>query len=130
MEKSKSKGVNKLDKSITDVNEVNKIIVKNTTEEEPLVMNNSRIKVIKAPDYFKLFKCSKTFFNNLDMMYKGACKENVKGKYWKGFYDTIIKYNDKHYTTLSNVRIRGSINQVMREEEAKPNNLTVDTLSP
>ena len=45
-------------------------------------------------------------------------------------YDTITKYNEQHHTPLSNVNIIEAIDQVMREEEAESNNVTVDIFSP
>ena len=55
---------------------------------------------------------------------------NAKKKYWGEMYDTIIKYNDKHHTQLSNVNIRSAIDQVMREEEVKANNVPVYMFGP
>ena len=48
---------------------MNKTKVKDTKYEEPLVTDNSKIEVIKALGYFKLFECGKKFFNNLDAAY-------------------------------------------------------------
>ena len=73
------------------------------TKDEALVTDNL---VIKALGHFKLFKCGKTFFNNLDAMYDRACMENAKYKYWTEMYDTITNYNDWNHTPLSNTNIR------------------------
>ena len=94
------------------------IILKDKNDEEPLVTNNYIIEVIKAPGYFKLFNCGKTFFNNLDKMYECACMVNAKVKYWGEMYDTITNYNDHNYTPLSNVNIIEAIYQVMLEDQA------------
>ena len=77
-------------------------------------MDNSKIGVIKAPGYFKLFKCGKESLNNLDVTYDCAWMENAKNKYWGEIYDNIIKWNDQHHTPWSNVGIREPINQVTR----------------
>ena len=92
--------------SIIDANGVNTRKVKDTKDEEPLVKHNSKIKVIKAPGYFKLFKCDTHFFENLDVRYEQTCMANAKENGWGKLYDTIVKYNDKHHTPLSNVKIR------------------------
>ena len=51
---------------------VNTKKVKGTKDEEPSVTDNSKIGAIKVPGYFKLFKCSKKLFKNLDVTYKCA----------------------------------------------------------
>ena len=61
---------------------VNAKKVKDTKDEEHSVTNNSNIEVIKAPGYFKIFKCGKTFLNKLEATYERVCMENVKGEYW------------------------------------------------
>ena len=43
--------------------------------------------------------------------------------------DTITNYNDRNNIPLSNANIRESINQVILEEQAKADNITVDTFS-
>ena len=58
---------------LKSVNKVDTSKVKYKRDEEPLVTDNSKIEVIKAPGYFKLSECSKKFFNNLDATYKLAC---------------------------------------------------------
>ena len=94
--KSKSKGIT-VNAWYTDKSEskiVHKLYtrnVKDAKDEEPLVTDNSKIEVIKAPGYFKLFKCGKKFFNNMYTTYKCACMENDKGGYWGGMYETITK---------------------------------------
>ena len=45
-------------------------------------------------------------------------------------YDTITNHNDWNRTSLSNAKIRKSIDQVMLEEQAEANNVTVNTLIP
>ena len=70
-----------MDTSIIGADEVNTSKVKYTKDEEPLVTDNSKIKVIKALGYFKLFECGKKFFDNLDTTYKCACISNAKGNY-------------------------------------------------
>ena len=55
---------------------------------------------------------------------------NEKEKHWRGMYDTITKYNYKHSTQLSNVKITEVIDQVMVDEESEADNVTVDMLSP
>ena len=87
---------------IIDVNEVKKRRVKDTKYEEPSVTYNSNI---KAPGYFKLFECSKTFFNNMDATYKCAWMANEKKKYWAKMYDTITNYNDQNHIPLSNKKL-------------------------
>ena len=72
MDKSKSKITNKVDTSVVDLNKMNTGKVKYAKDEEPLVMDNSNIKVL---GYFKLFKCSKSVFNTLEATYKRACRE-------------------------------------------------------
>ena len=56
--------------------------------------------------------------------------ENAKEKYWGEMYDTMTKYNDQHHTPLSKVNIIEAIYQVMREEDAEENNVTVDMFFP
>ena len=106
---------------------INKI--KHTKDEEPSVMDNYNNEVIKAPDYFKLFRCNKKFFNYQDGTYKQGCMENSKGKYWSEMYDTVTDYNDRNHTSFSNAKIREAINQVILEEQAEVNSLTVDMFS-
>ena len=81
------------------------------TKDEALVTDNL---VIKALGHFKLFKCGKTFFNNLDAPYECVCMENANNKHWTEMYDTITNYNDWNNTPLSNVKIREAIVQVTR----------------
>ena len=54
---------------------VNTSEVKDTKDEEPTV---TYIEVIKAPGYFKLFKCRKQLFKNLDTTYERAFMASVK----------------------------------------------------
>ena len=104
--KEQIKRVYKVDMSTFDANTVNTRKVKYTRDEELLVTDNYKIEVIKAPGCFKLFKCGKKFFDNLDVTYERACMANEKENYWEKMYDTITKYNNKRYTPLSNVKIR------------------------
>ena len=82
-------------------------------------MDNSKIEVIKAPGYLELFEYGSKFFNNLVATYECPCVENLKENYWVEMYDTITKYNDRHNTPVSNVKIREAINQVTREEKSR-----------
>ena len=61
---------------------VNTNKVKDKKDEKPSVTDNPNIEVIKAPGDFKLFECSKMLFKNMDAVYKCACMENAKEKYW------------------------------------------------
>ena len=109
---------------------VNMNEVKYKRDEEPLIMDNSTIEVIKAPGYFKLFDWGKKISNNLDMAYKRACMKNAKEKYWVGIHDTIINYNDLNHTPFSNTNIREVIDQVILEEHVGANNGAVDVVGP
>ena len=60
MDESESKSVHGMDISMN----TNK--VKDTKDEETLVMDNSNIEAIKALGCFKLFKCGEKSFNNLN----------------------------------------------------------------
>ena len=65
---------------------VNKSKVKDANDEEPLIRY---IFLIKAPGYFKILKCGKELFKNLDATYERACIKNEKNRYWTEMYDTI-----------------------------------------
>ena len=104
--------------------------VKYTKDEEPSVTDNSSNEVIKAPGYFKLFKCVNTFLNHLYATYKCPYMKNTKGNYWSEMYDTITNYNDRNHTPLSKAKIREAVNQVILEEKVESNNVLVDTFSP
>ena len=101
--------------------------VKDTMDEEPLVTG---ISLIKAAEYFKLFKCNEQFFNNLYLIYECSCMENVKGEYWMEMNDTILNYSEWNHTPLSNAKIKEKIDKLMLEEQAESNKFLVDTFSP
>ena len=67
---------------------------------------------------------------NLDATYKRACMANAKEKCWLEMYDTITNYNDRKNTPLSNAGNIKAIGQVIIEEEAESNNITVGTFRP
>ena len=80
--------------------------------------------------YFKLFVYSKEFFNKLDTAYERVCMANEKDKYWTEMYYTITDYNELNHTPFSSAKIRKELDKVMLEEQAEPNNTTVDIFSP
>ena len=55
--------------------------LKDTKDEEPSVIDDSNIEVIKVPGYFKLFEFGKKFFNNLGVAYEHVCMVHSKEKY-------------------------------------------------
>ena len=105
---------------------VNTSKVKDTKDEEPAVTD---IEVIKAPGYFKLFKCGKQFFSNPGMAYERVFMVSAKENYWLEFHHIITNYNDWNDTPLSNANIIESITQVILQQRviAESNNFTVDT---
>ena len=65
----------------------------------------------------------------MDATYERVCMENTKEDYCSEIYDTLTNYNDRNHTPISNVDTREVIYQVIMEEKAEANNVTVDTFS-
>ena len=84
-----------------DIN-VNTRKVKYAMDQELSVTD---VSLIKVSGYFKIFKCGKELFNNLDVTYERAWMGNAKDEYWMEIYDTITNYNDRNHTPLSKTNI-------------------------
>ena len=62
-------------------------------------------------------------------MYKCACIENAKENYCSEMYGTITNYNNHNHTPLPNLKVIEATNQVIPEEQAEENKVTVYTFS-
>ena len=124
MDEIESKSVHKIYISVNNNKQ------KDKKYEEPLVMDNCNIEVIRVPGCFKLFECDKMFLNKLNATYKCAGVGNTKENYLSEMYDTITNYIDHNNTPFSNANIIEAIYQGVLEEQKEANNDTVDTFIP
>ena len=97
MEESKSEIVHK---SINTNKE--KYAIDETKYEEHLVTENL---VINDLIYFNLFKCGKTFSDNVYATCERACMETSKDTYYINMCNNLTDYNDRNNTPLSNTNI-------------------------
>ena len=97
IEESKSERVHK---SINTNKE--KYAIDETKYEEHLVTENL---VINDLIYFNLFKCGKTFPDNVYATCERACMENSKDTYYINMCNNLTDYNDRNNTPLFNTNI-------------------------
>ena len=67
--------------------------------------------------YFNIFECGRDILNRLDVTYEQACMTTQKDKLFEKLLETIVDYNDRHNTPLSNDKLRPAVSKVVAETE-------------
>ena len=55
--------------------------------------------------------------NRLDVAYERACMATTKDKYYTKMLETLVDYNDRNNSSVSNEKLRQAVSRVMAETE-------------
>ena len=114
-----------------------KFVQKNINKQED-ANNDTEYEEYSVTDevliYFNMFKCGRNILNGLDVTYERACMATTKEKYYTKKLETIVDYNDRNNSPLSNEKLRQAVSKFMVETEEveldaerNANNVTMDT---
>ena len=67
----------------------------------------------EVPRYFNKYECGRNILNRLYVAYERARVTTTKYKYYTKMLETLVNYNDRNNTILSNEKSRKAVSRVM-----------------